>query len=143
MKCTRLIFLALVAIFLLSCSSTRYVSMKPELDSVFQWLTYDEIVGLMGREPDSILNQKNGCRTLVFNAVSEDEYFRITFGEDRRMVGASEMYLKLLMNEDDVCYSVESNIVRRIDQYDEEKTGNVVTSFIENILNIFVQSRSR
>lgn len=139
----RLYFLAVVALFLLSCSSTKYVSMKPELDTAFQWLTYDEIVGLMGREPDSVLNQENGYRSLIFNAVSEDEYFKSTFGADRRLKGGSKMYIKLLMNEDSVCYSVESNIVRRIDSFDKEKTGKTITSIIENILYMFTNPQDR
>ena len=91
----RIYFLAVIAFFLLSCSSTKYVPLKPELDSVFQWLTYDEIVGLMRREPDSILGQENGGRALVYNAVSEDEYFKSTFGADRRLKGGSKMYLNV------------------------------------------------
>ena len=135
----RLFVFCVAAICILSCRSTQYVSMKPELDSAFQWLTYDEIVGVMGREPDSIINRENGCRTLVFNAVSDDEYFRTTFGNGRRMKGASEMYLKLLMNEDGVCYSTESNIIRRIDRIDNKKTEKAATSIVENVLYMFTR----
>lgn len=139
----KLSILAVAAMSLLSCSSTRYVSLKPELDAAFQWLSYDEIVGLMGREPDSVLDLEGGGQALVYNAVSEDEYFRSTFGTDRRMMDASKMYLKLLMNENDVCYSVESNIIRREDRFDKEKTKNTVSNIIENILSIFANSLDR
>ena len=115
--------------FLLSaCTTTRYASVQPEIEPEFLFRRAEEVVAIMGREPDAIEANLRG-RTLVYHAAN---YLKDRF-EGQRIKG-SDKYICLLMDENDACYSVRTNIRKKDVKLDKGKTLDAASNTLESIL---------
>lgn len=132
-----LLLCIVLAGILSACSTTKYVSLKPELESAFQWLDYDEIVKIMSRAPDEVLTNEKGGRTLVYNAIADGAFFKENFNK-RQFRNPSYMFMRLLLDKDDVCYAVQTNIQRRVVTYDRDRTEATIGETTGNILYMFI-----
>ena len=125
------IWLLLLAFCLAGCTASRYVSIRPEIEPEFLDLSYDEVVAVMERQPDSTMANEKG-RTLVYNA---QDYLEDRF-ESPHMRSASDMYIRVLLDEFDVCYAVETNIIRKTTRYDKKRTKEGALSVLGSVLTM-------
>lgn len=133
------LFVGLVlAMTLSACSTTKYISLRPELESTFQYLEYDEIVKMMSREPDEILTNEKGGKTLVYNAIADGAFFKDNYNK-KQFRSPSKMFLRILLDKDDVCYTVQTNIQRKVVTYNRDQTEAAIGQTAGNILYMFVK----
>ena len=115
----------LMILSLSACSTTRYVAVAPELETAFRWLSYDEIVLLMEREPDEIIDMGQDGRKMVYRSIIDNAYLKNIF-EHKQFRMPSKLFVNILLNEDDVCYTIETNAERRIEEFDRNKTEEAI-----------------
>ena len=106
-------------LFLSACTSSRYVSIAPEMEMAFKGLHYNEIVSLLGRKPNSIILQDDGGQSLVYYNLGNNGYLN-SFDENGRVSGGKKKYLKLVLDKDNICYGVYTNLTRKIVKFDKD-----------------------
>lgn len=121
-----------------ACSTTRYVAVAPELETAFQWLSYDEIVSLMEREPDEIIDMGHNERKLVYKSIIDSAYLKNIFAH-KQFRKPSKIFVNILLNEDDVCYTIETNAERRIEEFNKNKTEEAIGKVVGNVIFIIGQ----
>ncbi len=136
MRKKTVIGLVLLVLCLAGCTASRYVSIRPEIEPEFLNLSYDEVVAVMERQPDSLAANARG-RTLVYNA---QNYLEDRFSSPH-MRSASNMYIRVLLDEFDVCYAVETNIIRKTTRFDKTRTKEGALSVLNSVAAMMKNSK--
>ncbi len=134
MKAFKTLLLLPVILLLAACTATKYVSIRPEIEPEFMNLSYEEIVAVMGRQPDAVETDANGGRILVYNA--KGDYLKERY-EGMARFKQSSMFIRIQLDEEGICFGVQTNIVRKSTRYDKDRAHRNAYKTLENILYIF------